>query len=1060
KDPLDVTNMRDCKITVDGQEYFYPRGYYSHEDQLKPCRAWLDFQIRHKRVLEKDLRSNYCRNPGDYSKPYCYGYMSNKKQSCNVTLCPELQFYRTSQRGEEYFGNMNQSLERGCTTLCTAHKGLGPACRESMTKEWVPCDIPMNEIPVQNTSFRNEDILIPMTTWYVHPSPDRIKFLGAGEMLIRLPEAKSLVSTSFTMKFRLRLADPRDANAFYFNMNLLPDDSFVDYYNLTFAESDIELQRFFYKFITLYNPKNDSKEKHDEENDGEEETEDDDENWTVNRTEIQTNIETSGKFNDVPWLRMRYEWVDFFLEIQRARIALYFADNIKPFLELKVPYQQFGASDWKFKERNVIAGYSPPKYVNFHSHKGTLMVAITEVNSHFFECIHGIVKRASNNAMNLLPMAAMPIDYADEYVHPSSDLKNLTRPRRLTLELGNIPAAILFTSAPLYKGTKTSADDDIMGIFIFITKKILILRLCTKIAQIRKPFDVLCEKSKGRELKHAMSEPIPDGGTVIISMFNQIGSGSIKFTEMTLSFHKYSHNITSGIPMYLRYWTIAKEDYPPFDAYPLKFSILSKPRCDSSSFNVRLSDCLVGETSLDGKRKNMRYREEYGGQITWTKTGKSCLPWSFFDNWLLVLLFGDRIPKENFCTYLPNDAYNSYNEENSEAKGKERENNEDIAVNSSFWCFVSLGREWEDCDIPKCADIYSEMECGITPEYKECDLNDIPNEVCTNMFLCDDIPNTKFILNLNAPTNEVTGLKNQIFNASDGFEFQVRSYSSLLVEPFCVYLYHTETYPIAVFKITNSTLSMRYLGLPWYELQAVSHQTNYYLNTWSYNKYIITRSKKGWHLFHGSDVLPSITYHTALALYFSRFSGCDSSIPTNAAGQMVVLSMKVLPHTEEIREVLIATANPNSGDENDRGIAEVDRFYPIGKRYEDKEQTLIYFNIIIRTEYVFYIKFYRHLPWPSLNSSAFVRFSNLNIQIFGIPIGTASLHKKPVPPPHTMRFNLIIKIFRVETHFFGMRVHFVFSNDQQQELSFYFSYEPLRYYGVEVEEGTVEFIMF
>ncbi|TMS03091.1 Hepatocyte growth factor [Larimichthys crocea] len=130
----------DVCVTCNGGDY---RGKMDHTQSGKECQRW-DSSRPHKhhfqpkKYRDKDLKDNYCRNPDNRLRPWCYTLDPKTPwEYCNITVCD-------SDSGEDTDVNV--------TTSCVQGKGTDYRGTMNVTPEGVTCQRWDSQFP-HNHSF-------------------------------------------------------------------------------------------------------------------------------------------------------------------------------------------------------------------------------------------------------------------------------------------------------------------------------------------------------------------------------------------------------------------------------------------------------------------------------------------------------------------------------------------------------------------------------------------------------------------------------------------------------------------------------------------------------------------------------------------------------------------------------------------------------------------------------------------------------------------------------------------------------------------------------------------
>ncbi|XP_040031192.2 hepatocyte growth factor a isoform X1 [Gasterosteus aculeatus] len=114
-------------MTCNGESY---RGKLDHTESGKECQRWDSprpnkHHFQPKKYRHKDLRDNYCRNPDNRLRPWCYT-MDPKTpwEYCNITLCDS---------------DSCEDIDVNVTTSCVQEKGTDYRGTMNVTPEGVRC---------------------------------------------------------------------------------------------------------------------------------------------------------------------------------------------------------------------------------------------------------------------------------------------------------------------------------------------------------------------------------------------------------------------------------------------------------------------------------------------------------------------------------------------------------------------------------------------------------------------------------------------------------------------------------------------------------------------------------------------------------------------------------------------------------------------------------------------------------------------------------------------------------------------------------------------------------
>ncbi|XP_029019568.1 hepatocyte growth factor a isoform X2 [Betta splendens] len=117
----------DACVTCNGEDY---RGKVDHTEGGRECQRWDSarphkHRFQPKRYKDKDLKDNYCRNPDNRLRPWCFT-MDPKTpwEYCNITLCES---------------DSSGRSDVNATTSCVRGKGAGYRGTMNVTPEGVTC---------------------------------------------------------------------------------------------------------------------------------------------------------------------------------------------------------------------------------------------------------------------------------------------------------------------------------------------------------------------------------------------------------------------------------------------------------------------------------------------------------------------------------------------------------------------------------------------------------------------------------------------------------------------------------------------------------------------------------------------------------------------------------------------------------------------------------------------------------------------------------------------------------------------------------------------------------
>uniref|UniRef100_A0A672IWE3 Hepatocyte growth factor-like n=1 Tax=Salarias fasciatus TaxID=181472 RepID=A0A672IWE3_SALFA len=134
-----IPQCSEVCMTCNGESY---RGKMDHTESGKECQRWDSarphkHRFQPKKYRDKDLRDNYCRNPDNRLRPWCYT-MDPKTQweYCNITVCD-------SDPSEESDANV--------TTSCVQGKGADYKGTMNVTPEGVTCQRWDSQFPHNHT---------------------------------------------------------------------------------------------------------------------------------------------------------------------------------------------------------------------------------------------------------------------------------------------------------------------------------------------------------------------------------------------------------------------------------------------------------------------------------------------------------------------------------------------------------------------------------------------------------------------------------------------------------------------------------------------------------------------------------------------------------------------------------------------------------------------------------------------------------------------------------------------------------------------------------------------
>ena len=646
-------SSRNCCLTFSCQEYGLPKHFFSIDGRLEPCMFWEDI-LPPSKSLEEELQENFCRNPGDFHEPYCFALNTSLvgKQSCQVPYCPELDENRITNEGWEFQGELDLKTERLCLTPCTPHTNLGLSClinvptaadstgtasSQNLSK-YIPCDVPLlQETPVFNTTYTKQiNVFVSSLTWYIPVSDHEITHNASGEMMLQLPERTEVTDQPYRVEFRIRLADALEVRDFHLCIYFLAEDTFQDYYNLSFSTNGMEMQRITYTPTDLKT----SKTGEDEKGNGA--------LW------VKKKVEFSYKYKRFPYLRLSYEWIPFVIEFRNTRVALYYQDDEEnPALDMESMLSRIGGRQSKYS-KYFIKGYFYPRFVSFQSLRGMGMVAIDKVNQAFYSCTEGRVKcYEDGHNTRMHPLAVMPTLYS----HDENPLEKeqRSRTRKLCLQVVNIPAILLFTSSPVRNASDLQLLQKALTLHLEVGVNDMTVTRCGIVHRVNETWGVECaDRTRWEHVVH-FRRKVPSWGFVNLCFKNFLkrGKNIVEIYGSVPSVEKFK--ILVPHPAYLRYWTVLKKRPSGLTRLgPLSFRIFNSKTCPKKSYdNELMSSCLTGYYGADGKRDYPDYRENYVGHVSWSMTGKSCFSWySFHNTPLTVYLEGNRTLQRNYCTYL------------------------------------------------------------------------------------------------------------------------------------------------------------------------------------------------------------------------------------------------------------------------------------------------------------------------------------------------------------------------------------------------------------------------
>eukprot|EP00064_Thunnus_orientalis_P016169 superscaffoldBa00003147_g16232 len=127
-------------ITCNGEDY---RGKVDHTESGKDCQRWDSARphkhhFQPKKYKDKDLKDNYCRNPDNRMRPWCYTTDPKTPwEYCNITVCDS---------------NSNEDTDVNVTTSCVQGKGTDYRGTMNVTPEGVTCQRWDSQFP-HNHSF-------------------------------------------------------------------------------------------------------------------------------------------------------------------------------------------------------------------------------------------------------------------------------------------------------------------------------------------------------------------------------------------------------------------------------------------------------------------------------------------------------------------------------------------------------------------------------------------------------------------------------------------------------------------------------------------------------------------------------------------------------------------------------------------------------------------------------------------------------------------------------------------------------------------------------------------
>ncbi|XP_066971601.1 uncharacterized protein [Macrobrachium rosenbergii] len=999
---------------------------------------------------------NFCRNPGDFETPYCFSLNPNLtgKQSCPVSFCPELYHYRTSSRGLEYQGTRDFREERKCLDVCKVDETLGLSCptRSQPTdriayRTWIPCDIPMQkEIPVFEEIYRRGTIFIPITTWYVPASPHNISYSGSGELMLYLPESSEFRST-LSVVFQIRLPDPGDVDSFHLNINFLPGETFEEYYNVSFSTNGVEIQKIVYQSNTLVLGKKIMEDSEEDEVDLKEnqgklkkaisvgkdikdKIKKIKDTATRNGTaKIFKKTDTSGKYAELPFMKLRHDWLVFEIKFLGTRISLYFEGESKPILELKLPLERLDISQYKFNDRFVFQRYKAPRYVNFHSIRGSSMVAIKKVNKNIYTCMEGRIKYPSpDDHAHLHPLAAMPLQYPKDDNPLDERVRN--RSRKLCIRLTNTPASIIFFSAPIFSSSNIHSIKKVLTLLLEVRREAITTKQCILIRGIDfRNADVSCDSNMQVVSEIKLQKIIPVGAVVSLCIENYLKDGHsiVKINGLIGGSSILNETVLKGA--FLRYWTLLKkppgeQDTKISQLGPLEFTTFHNLCTKQKYTSPLVAACVIH--NYDFLEVDKKHTQHIGG-ITWSNTGKPCFPWSYFRSHLVTTVTGEDIQEGNSCMFLPN--------------GTEM-NNESTSQRIDFWCYVSLNGSKELCDIPNCGEIFAGMNC--LPTYDKKLYSPSSADVCS------EIVDPHFILDLSVPFIRAVGTRTQIFNADKGVVVYLRSVSASMQAPVCIYLYSdTDDFPLAEFRITTSSLSLGYLWLAWNDIKVSTERLSYYLNSWSYNAYTVSQSPAGWNLFHGDDFQPSVTFNTSLQLTEIQLSGCFRRETVQHTRLFVAVHIEPVLYANEMQEILGLHYFPGVDLRQ-----HLSRYYLIKKKTSPHSYVKFSLMLLQTKEVVsFWIFLFKEFPMPSTAPLARIHITEHSISVFHG--GLTSREFKRETGPQFIAFKQFFKLeidVRVYKHSYKLTAIY-----KKTGLSVGLKYLP-SFYSMQVSQGGMKVV--
>ncbi|XP_070848307.1 hepatocyte growth factor-like [Chaetodon trifascialis] len=127
-------------MTCNGEDY---RGKMDHTESGKECQRWDSLRphkhhFKPKKYRDKDLKDNYCRNPDNRLRPWCYT-MDPKTpwEYCNITVCDT---------------DSSEDTDVNATTSCVQGKGTDYRGTMNVTPEGVTCQRWDSQFP-HNHSF-------------------------------------------------------------------------------------------------------------------------------------------------------------------------------------------------------------------------------------------------------------------------------------------------------------------------------------------------------------------------------------------------------------------------------------------------------------------------------------------------------------------------------------------------------------------------------------------------------------------------------------------------------------------------------------------------------------------------------------------------------------------------------------------------------------------------------------------------------------------------------------------------------------------------------------------